>query len=83
MKARIKLIEGVTLLGESESGHSVVIDGAPEIGGRGLGVRPMEMVLLGLGGCTAMDVPGYLAEGAPGRGRLRDRAERRAGRVAP
>jgi putative redox protein len=56
MKARIKLIEGVTLLGESESGHSVVIDGAPEIGGRGLGVRPMEMVLLGLGGCTAMDV---------------------------
>jgi putative redox protein len=56
MKARIKLLEGVTLVGESPSGHGVVIDGAPEIGGRNLGVRPMEMVLLGLGGCTAMDV---------------------------
>jgi putative redox protein len=56
MKARVKLLQGVTLVGESQSGHGVVIDGAPEIGGRNLGVRPMEMVLLGLGGCTAMDV---------------------------
>jgi putative redox protein len=56
MKARIKLIEGVTLVGESQSGHAVVIDGAAEIGGKNLGLRPMEMVLMGLGGCTAMDV---------------------------
>lgn len=56
MKTRIKLIENVSLLAEAESGHGVVIDGAPEIGGRNLGVRPMEMVLMGLGGCTAMDV---------------------------
>jgi putative redox protein len=56
MKARLKLIENVCLLGEADSGHGVVIDGAPEIGGRNLGVRPMEMVLIGLGGCTAMDV---------------------------
>jgi putative redox protein len=56
MKTRIKLIENVCLLAEAESGHGVVIDGAPAIGGRNLGVRPMEMVLMGLGGCTAMDV---------------------------
>ncbi len=56
MKARIKLVENVCLLSESESGHGIVIDGAPDIGGRNLGVRPMEMVLMGLGGCTAMDV---------------------------
>jgi putative redox protein len=56
MKTRIKLIENVCLLAEAESGHGVVIDGAPAIGGRNIGVRPMEMVLMGLGGCTAMDV---------------------------
>jgi putative redox protein len=56
MKARIKWIEGVCLLGEADSGHGMVIDGAPEIGGRNLGMRPMEMILTGLGGCTAMDV---------------------------
>jgi len=56
MKARIKWIENACLLGESESGHSIVLDGAPDIGGRNLGVRPMEMVLLGLGGCAAMDI---------------------------
>ncbi len=43
-------------MGESGSGHSVVMDGAPEAGGRNIGVRPMEMMLLGLGGCTAFDV---------------------------
>jgi putative redox protein len=56
MKARIKWIEEVTFLAESESGHSVVIDGPPAEGGRNLGVRPMEMVLLGTGGCTTFDV---------------------------
>jgi len=56
MKTRIKYIENVCLMGESESGHSLIIDGSPEIGGRNLGVRPMEMILMGLGGCTTMDI---------------------------
>jgi putative redox protein len=56
MKARLKWIEDVCLMAEADSGHGVVIDGAPEIGGHNLGVRPMEMILMGLGGCSAMDV---------------------------
>jgi len=56
MKARIKWIEGVSFAGQSESGHSVVMDGPPDAGGKNLGVRPMEMLLLGMGGCTAFDV---------------------------
>lgn len=56
MKARVKLLEGVSFVGQSESGHSVVMDGAPEAGGQNLGVRPMEMLLMGLGGCSAFDV---------------------------
>lgn len=56
MKARIKWVEGVTMLGEAGSGHAVVMDGPPEHGGRNLGVRPMEMLLLGMGGCTEFDV---------------------------
>ena len=60
MKARVKWIEGVSFTGQSGSGHSVVMDGAPEAGGQNLGVRPMEMLLLGLGGCTAFDVVSIL-----------------------
>ncbi len=56
MKARVKWLDHMSFVGESGSGHSVVMDGAPEVGGRDLGVRPMEMVLLGMGGCTAFDV---------------------------
>lgn len=56
MKARIKWVQDATFLGESGSGHAVVMDGPPEHGGRNLGVRPMEMLLLGMGGCTAFDV---------------------------
>lgn len=56
MKARIKLVEDVCWLGETGSGHGVVIDGPPDIGGKNLGVRPMELVLLGVGSCSAMDV---------------------------
>ena len=48
--------EGMTFQAETGSGHVVVMDGAPEGGGRNLGPRPMEMVLLGTGGCTAYDV---------------------------
>jgi putative redox protein len=56
MKARIKWVEDVMFVGETDSGHTVVIDGPPEHGGRNLGIRPMELILQGLGGCTAFDV---------------------------
>ncbi len=56
MKARIKWVENVCFVGESASGHAIVMDGAPEGGGRNLGPRPMETVLLGTGACTAYDV---------------------------
>ena len=56
MKARIKWVEDVLFVGESSSGHTVVIDGPPEYGGRNLGIRPMELLLQGLGGCTVFDV---------------------------
>jgi putative redox protein len=56
MKMRIKWNDIVSFLGETESGHAVIMDGAPEVGGRNLGLRPMEMVLMGAGGCTASDV---------------------------
>ncbi|MGH8618697.1 MAG: OsmC family protein [Burkholderiales bacterium] len=63
MKARIKWIEGVAFAGESGSGHSLVMDGPPEGGGRNLGPRPMETVLIGTGGCTAYDVVHILKKG--------------------
>jgi putative redox protein len=56
MKARIKLTEGITFVAESGSGHAVVVDAAPEVGGRNLGARPMELVLMGTGACSAVDV---------------------------
>jgi putative redox protein len=56
MKARVKWVEGVSFVGETGSGHAVVIDGAPEHGGRNLGARPMELVLTGAAACTAFDV---------------------------
>jgi putative redox protein len=56
MKARIKWIENVSFVAESGSGHALVMDGAPEGGGRNLGPRPMEVMLMGTGGCTAYDV---------------------------
>lgn len=56
MKARIKWVEERTFVGESGSGHSVVMDGDPASGGRNLGIRPMETLLMGMGGCTAYDV---------------------------
>lgn len=56
MKARVKWVEQATFVAESGSGHAVVMDGPVEDGGRNLGVRPMEMLLLGMGGCTAFDV---------------------------
>ncbi len=43
-------------MGESETGHAVILDGAPDAGGRNLGMRPMEMLLIGMGACTSFDV---------------------------
>lgn len=56
MRARVKWLDHMSFVGESESGHSIVMDGSPEHGGRNLGCRPMETVLIGMGGCTAFDV---------------------------
>lgn len=63
MKARVKWLDHMSFVGESESGHSVVMDGAAEFGGRNLGLRPMEMLLLGMGGCSSFDVVNILKRG--------------------
>jgi putative redox protein len=56
MKARVRWAEQASFVVESGSGHAVVIDGAPEAGGRNVGMRPMEMLLGGAAACTAFDV---------------------------
>ena len=56
MKARVKLVEAMTFVAESGSGHAMVMDASPDVGGRDLGARPMEVVLMGAGGCSAIDV---------------------------
>jgi putative redox protein len=60
MKCRVKWLDHMSFVGESDSGHSVVMDSGPASGGRDLGIRPMEMLLLGLGGCTSIDVVSIL-----------------------
>ena len=60
MQVRVKWLDGMAFVGETGTGHAVVMDGAPEVGGRNLGARPMEMLLLGLGGCTSFDVVAML-----------------------
>ncbi|MGM8227002.1 OsmC family protein [Cellvibrio sp. ARAG 10.3] len=62
MHATVKWVDGAQFIGESGSGHSVVMDGPPDHGGRNLGVRPMEMLLLGLGGCSSFDVMSILTK---------------------
>lgn len=61
--ATVKWLDNMSFVGQSESGHAIVMDGPPAIGGNNLGPRPMEMVLLGLGGCTAVDVIMMLQKG--------------------
>lgn len=56
MEATIKWVDGAMFVAQSGSGHAIVVDGPPDHGGRNLGVRPMELVLLGLGGCASFDV---------------------------
>ena len=56
MKARIKWADEAMMIAESGSGHAIIMDGPAEHGGRNMGPRPMEMLLLGMGGCTEFDV---------------------------
>ena len=56
MQAVVKWVDNAMFLGESGSGHSVVMDGPPDHGGRNMGIRPMEMLLIGIGGCASFDV---------------------------
>ncbi|MFT4822118.1 MAG: putative redox protein [Halioglobus sp.] len=56
MKATVKWMDGAMFVGESGSGHTVVMDGPEDLGGRNMGVRPMEALLLGVGGCAIYDV---------------------------
>ncbi len=60
MQARVKWVEQAMFLAESGSGHCVVMDGPEQSGGRNVGVRPMEMLLMGLGGCSTFDVVSIL-----------------------
>lgn len=60
MRATVKWVEDAMFVGESGSGHAVVMDGPSDHGGRNMGVRPMEMMLLGLGGCASFDVVSIL-----------------------
>ncbi len=63
MEATVKWVDGRTFLGESGSGHTVVMDGPPDHGGRNIGIRPMELILLGVGGCSSFDVMDILQKG--------------------
>lgn len=63
MEAKVRWVEGRMFVGESGSGHTVVMDGPADHGGRNMGVRPMEMILLGVGGCSSFDVVEILQKG--------------------
>jgi len=63
MQVIVKWVDGRAFLGESGSGHTVVMDGPPDHGGRNIGIRPMEMILLGVGGCSSFDVMDILQKG--------------------
>jgi putative redox protein len=62
MNAKVKYVDGLQFVGESDTGHAVVMDADPEVGGANTGARPTELVLLGLGGCTGMDVAAILTK---------------------
>lgn len=63
MKAIVKWLDNAMFVGESGSGHSVVMDGPEDHGGRNMGIRPMEMLLIGMGGCASFDVLSMLRKG--------------------
>jgi putative redox protein len=60
LKASVKWVDGAAMVGESSSGHAVVLDGPPDHGGRNIGMRPMEMLLISVGACSSVDVMGIL-----------------------
>lgn len=60
MKAKVRWVDDVMFLGESDSGHSVLMDGPESSGGRNIGLRPMELLLIGVGGCSSFDVMSIL-----------------------
>ncbi len=55
-QAKVTYIEGLQFVGEASSGHAIVMDGDPEVGGHNTGLRPMELLLVGIGGCSGMDI---------------------------
>ncbi len=63
MQATVKWVDGVMFVGETGSGHAVIMDGPPDHGGRNIGMRPMELLLLGVGGCSSFDVIDILKKG--------------------
>ena len=63
MKARVKWLDGVAFVGESGSGHGIVLDGSPDHGGRNLGIRPMEAVLIGVGACSKVATMASISRG--------------------
>lgn len=63
MEAKVKWVDGVMFVGETGSGHAIVIDGPVDHGGRNMGARPMELLLLGVGGCSSFDVVQILQKG--------------------
>jgi putative redox protein len=63
MQARIQWVDNMAFVAESGSGHAVVVDGPPELGGRNLGARPMELLLMGVGACSSVDVVMILKKG--------------------
>ena len=63
MECTVKWVDGMTFLAETGTGHVLVMDGAPEAGGRNLAPRPMELLLAGAGGCTAFDIVQILKRG--------------------
>ena len=60
MRAIVKWTDGAMFVGESGSGHAVIMDGSEDLGGRNMGARPMEMLLIGMGGCATYDVMSML-----------------------
>jgi putative redox protein len=60
MRAKVKWVDGLQFVGESETRHAVVMDAGPEVGGADTGMRPTELLLIGLGGCSGMDIASIL-----------------------
>ncbi len=58
--AKVSWVDGALFVAEGGSGHTITMDGAADIGGRNLASRPMEVMLMGMGGCTAIDVVSML-----------------------